>query len=278
MSKTWLITGASRGLGLEMARAALAAGDNVVATARDVGSASSAFTQYTDRLLLTPLDVTDPAAPDAVVNAALARFGAIDVLINNAGYGQLGLFEETPEEDIQRQLDTNVNGLMRMTRAVLPVLRRQRSGHIINISSIGGLVSFDFCTLYGTSKFAVEGFSINLARDLAPFGIHVTVVEPGMFRTDFLDGRSVRFSGSPIEDYAQAREEAETLYKNFNHKQLGDPLKFGAAIVELANAAEPPLHLLLGSDALKMARDDLALRQAEIERWQHLSASTDHQD
>ncbi|POP43657.1 short-chain dehydrogenase/reductase [Superficieibacter electus] len=278
MSKTWLITGASRGLGLEMARAALAAGDNVVATARNVSSASRAFTQHTDRLLLTPLDVTDPAAPQAVVDAALARFGTIDVLVNNAGYGQLGLFEETPEDDIQRQLETNVNGLMRMTRAVLPALRRQRSGHIINISSIAGLVSFDFCTLYGTSKFAVEGFSVNLARDLAPFGIKVTVVEPGMFRTDFLDDRSVRFSGNPLEDYAQAREDAETLYKNFNHQQLGDPVKFGAAIVELANTAEPPLHLLLGSDALKMARDDLALRQAEIERWQHLSASTDHTD
>ncbi|ANF57166.1 oxidoreductase [Halotalea alkalilenta] len=277
-NKTWLITGAARGLGAQIAQAALAAGDNVVATARNVEAARGAFTEHTDRLLILSLDMTDPAGPQAVAEAAIERFGTIDVLVNNAGYGQLGIFEESSEEDLERQLDTNVLGLTRMTRAVLPAMRRQRSGHIINIGSVCGVVGFDLCTLYGMSKFAVEGFSINLARDLAPLGIHVTVVEPGYFRTDFLDASSARFAGNPIGDYEEVRSKTETMYKEYNHQQPGDPAKLGPAIIQLANAQTPPLHLLIGSDAVSIARQELAERLSEIAAWESLSTSTDHDD
>ncbi|AHF78118.1 Putative Short chain dehydrogenase\3-oxoacyl-[acyl-carrier-protein] reductase [Sodalis praecaptivus] len=277
-NKTWLITGAGRGLGAQLAQTVLAAGDNVVATARDSEAARATYPAHTDRLLLQSLDVTDATGPQRVVDAAVERFGAVDVLVNNAGYGHLGLFEEAAEEDVQRQLETNVAGMMRMTRAILPMLRSQRSGHIINIGSIAGLADFDFCTLYGMSKFAVEGFSVNLARDLAPFGIHVTVVEPGYFRTDFLDASSVRYSGNPIADYDDVRAQTEALYQGYNHKQPGDPAKFGPAILRLANEKTPPRHLLLGSDALAIVRKALTARLAEMDAWESLSLSTDHDD
>jgi len=275
-NKTWLITGAARGLGAQIAHAALAVGDNVVVTARNVETARVAFTEHTDRLLIQRLDVTDPTGPQAIVDAAIERFDVIDVLVNNAGYGQLGVFEEASEEDLHRQFDTNVFGLARMTRAVLPAMRRRRSGHIINISSIGGVVGFDLCTLYGMSKFAVEGFSVNLAHDVAALGIHVTVVEPGFFRTDFLDATSVRFSGNLIDDYDAVRRKTETMYKDYNHQQPGDPAKFGPAIVQLANMKTPPLHLLLGSDAIEIIRKGLRERLSEIDAWESLSVSTDH--
>jgi NAD(P)-dependent dehydrogenase (short-subunit alcohol dehydrogenase family) len=278
MTKTWFITGAARGLGAEIARSALGSGDNVVATARDIDSARKALGEQTERLFLQPLDVTASDTIKSAVAAAVERFGSIDVLVNNAGYGQLGIFEESSEEDVRRQFDTNVLGLMEVTRAVLPTVRRQRSGHIINIASIAGLLAFDLCTLYGVSKFAVEGFSINLARDLAPLGIHVTVVEPGYFRTDFLDPSSARFAGNRIEDYSEAREKAEAAFKAYNHRQPGDPSKFGPAILNLVNAEKPPIHLLLGSDALALVRKELADRSAEIDAWESLSKSTDHDD
>jgi NAD(P)-dependent dehydrogenase (short-subunit alcohol dehydrogenase family) len=210
------------------------------------------------------------------VDTAVSRFGRIDVLVNNAGYGQLGVFEESSEEDVALQFETNVFGLMRVTRAALPIMRKQRSGHIINFGSIASLAAYDLCTLYGASKFAVEGFSINLARDVRSFGISVTVVEPGFFRTDFLDPSSARFSGNEIDDYDEARKKAEAEYKDANHKQPGDPAKVGPAIVELANADTPPLHLLLGSDALDTARTEVAARTLELDAWGTVSASTDH--
>ncbi|AXA94038.1 oxidoreductase [Massilia sp. YMA4] len=277
MAKTWLITGAARGLGLQIARAALAAGDNVVATARNADAVRQALDGNDGRVLAQALDVTDPAAPQRVVDAALARFGRIDVLVNNAGYGHLGIFEESTEEEVRQQLETNVLGLMRMTRAVLPAMRRQRAGHVVNMSSIGGIVPFDSCTLYGMSKFAVEGFSGNLARDVAPFGIRVTAVEPGFFRTDFLDPASVRFTASRIDDYAAAHA-TETAYRAHSHQQPGDPVKLGQAIVRLVEANEPPTHLALGSDAVGFVGTELRRRLAELERWQALSVSTDHSD
>jgi NAD(P)-dependent dehydrogenase (short-subunit alcohol dehydrogenase family) len=278
MTKTWFITGAARGLGAEVARSALANGDNVVATARDIESARKSLGQQTDRLLLLPLDVTAPDAVTSAVTAAVDRFAAIDVLVNNAGYGQLGIFEESSEEDVRRQFETNVFGLMAVTKAVLPIMRDRRSGHIINIASIGGVLAFDLCTLYGTSKFAVEGFSVNLARDVARLGIHVTVVEPGFFRTDFLDPSSARFPGHRIDDYSEIREKTQAAYRAYNHRQPGDPSKFGPALLNLVNAENPPVHLLLGSDALSLARKELVDRSAEIDAWASLSASTDHDD
>ncbi len=278
MARTWLITGAARGLGAEITKAALAAGDCVVATARKASEVEKAFPVAGEKLLAQSLDVTDAKAPAGVVEAAHRKFGRIDVLVNNAGYGQLGIFEESSEEDVTRQFETNVFGLMRVTRAVLPLMRAQRSGHIINFSSIAGLIAADLCTLYGASKFAVEGFSVNLARDVAPLGIHVSVVEPGYFRTDFLDPSSAQFSGNKIEDYDDARKRSEALYEQANHNQPGDPSKLGPAIVQLANTQPPPLHLLLGTDALDMVRKEMAGRSLELEAWSTLSASTDHAD
>jgi NAD(P)-dependent dehydrogenase (short-subunit alcohol dehydrogenase family) len=276
MTRTWFVTGAARGLGAAVVNAALEAGDNVVATGR--GNVQAAFPGSEDKLLALKLDVTDPAAPDKAVAEALHRFGRIDVLVNNAGYGQLGLFEKSSEEEVRRQFEINVFGLMRVTRAILPQMREHRAGHIINFSSIGGIVPFPLCSLYCASKFAVEGFSASLALDVQPFGINVTVVEPGFFRTDFLDPRSARYSGHRIPDYDEIRAKPETQYKDQNHKQLGDPAKLGTAIVKLADAATPPRHLLLGSDAIRYAQEELRARCAEIDAWAELSVTTDHQD
>lgn len=275
MGKVWFITGASRGLGAGIAKAAIAAGDRVAATGRDPAVVQRALGGHGDVLSLG-LDVTDPASIAAALNAASAQFGHIDVLVNNAGYGHLGAFEESTPEEVRKQFDTNVFGLMEVTRAVLPVMRRQRSGHIINISSIGGVTGFASCTLYGSSKFAVEGFSENLQYDVAPFGIHVTVVEPGFFRTDFLDQSSIRYTSNPVADYAEASASTRLAYTDHNHQQLGDPAKLGPALVQLVRTENPPLHLLLGSDAVKFAEDALARRHAEIAAWRHMSVSTDH--
>jgi NAD(P)-dependent dehydrogenase (short-subunit alcohol dehydrogenase family) len=276
MKKTWFVTGSARGLGAEIAKAALVAGHNVVATGR--GDLQQTFADFGDRVLTQALDVTDPDGPSKAVAAALDRFGRIDVLVNNAGYGQLGIFEESTEDEIGRQFNVNVFGLMRVTRAVLPTMRSQRAGHVINFSSIGGVVPFPLCSLYCASKFAVEGFSASLALDLEPFGINVTVVEPGFFRTDFLDQTSARFSGNRIADYDQVRAKTETQYQEQNHKQLGDPAKLGTAIVRLANEAAPPRHLLLGSDAIGYAREEYLSRISDIDAWERLSMTTDNRD
>jgi len=276
MTKTWFVTGAARGLGLGVARAVLAAGDRLVATSRNPDSLREAISGDSERTLFLPLDVTDHEAPKRAVEAAIQRFGGIDILVNNAGYGQIGIFEETSEADIERQFETNVFGLMRMTRAVLPTMRAQRAGHIINLSSIGGKVAFDLCTIYGASKFAVEGFSVNLAKDLESFGINVTVVSPGFFRTDFLDPSSVRLAGDHIADYEPIRRKFEGAYQGMNHRQLGDPAKFGDAIVKMAAAEKPPLHFLAGSDAVGYVREEIAARSTEMEAWAEVSAMTDH--
>ncbi len=278
MPKTWFITGAARGLGLAVARAALSAGDRIVATSRDADSLRGAIADAAERTLFLPLDVTDREAPQRAVDAAIRHFGRIDVLVNNAGYGQIGIFEETSETDIEHQFETNVFGLMRMTRAVLPTMRAQKSGHIINLSSIGGRVAFDLCTIYGASKFAVEGFSVNLAKDLETFGIRVTVVSPGFFRTDFLDPSSVRLAGNHIEDYDPIRRKVEDAYQGINHRQLGDPAKFGDVIVKMASAENPPLHFLVGSDAVGFVREEIAASSSEMEAWVQLSAMTDYHD
>lgn len=274
-TKTWLITGAARGLGQQIARAALAAGDNVVATVRNVDAARAAFADPAGRVLVHALDVTDPAGPPSAVEAALERFGRIDVLVNNAGYGQLGIFEEATEDELMRQFQTNVFGVARVTRAVLPTMRRQRAGRIINISSVAGVAGFELCTLYGMSKFAVNGFSVNLARDLAHLGIHVTVVEPGYFRTDFLDAGSIRFTGATIADYDAVRDGTRDTYQRYSHRQPGDPARLGPAVVALANAEAPPMHLVLGSDAVGMVRTALRDRLDEVDAWEALSRSTD---
>ena len=275
MSKVWFITGANRGIGLEIARAALAAGDRVVATGRRLDALQRAFPEASAHLKLATLDVADEAQALAAVEQAQAAFGRIDVLVNNAGYGQLDHFEQVAAADIRRQFDTNVFGLMNVTRAVLPLMRRQRSGHVVNLSSMGGVLGFAGASVYCATKFAVEGFSESLAPELQPFGIHVTLVEPGFFRTDFLDASSVRYGRQAVADYAEAASAQRAFFDARNHQQAGDPAKLGTVIVQLAGMAEPPLRLAAGSDAVEGISASLAGRQRELERWRALSVSTD---
>ena len=274
MSKVWLITGASRGLGLAMAKAALKAGDSVVATARDPAAVTTAL-GHDDRLLACALDIAEPGQAEAAVHAALDRFGRIDVLVNNAGYGLLGLFEESAADEVDRQFRVNVFGTMDMTRAVLPVMRRQRAGHVFTITSIGGLRGSAGGSLYCATKFALEGWSEGLAAELVPFGIRVTAVEPGRFRTDFLDPSSVRHAGAAIADYAAVSATLKTAFDDANHRQAGDPAKLADAMLQLVDAPEAPLHFLAGTDAVAVLEQRIARDRAQLETWRSLSASTD---
>jgi NAD(P)-dependent dehydrogenase (short-subunit alcohol dehydrogenase family) len=274
-AKIWFITGAARGIGFAIAKAALAAGDSVVATGRSRERLEAVYAPYGQRVLAVELDVAEEAQAETAVAAALARFGRIDVLVNNAGYGQFGLFEENGAGEIERQFATNVFGSFHVTRAVLPAMRRQRSGHIFNLSSMGGALGFMGASVYCATKFAIEGFSESLAPEVEPFGIRVTIVEPGFFRTDFLDGSSIRYGGRTIADYATLSAEAKSTYEDHNHRQAGDPAKLGAALVELAAAEAPPLRYAAGSDAVDAILASLAERQAEIEHWRRLSVATD---
>jgi NAD(P)-dependent dehydrogenase (short-subunit alcohol dehydrogenase family) len=269
--KTWFITGAARGIGAQVVQAVLAAGHNVVATARQRSSIQTAH----DRLLALDLDVTDAAQAQAAVQAAVARFGHIDVLVNNAGYGQLGLFEESTAANAEQQFATNVFGLFHVTRAVLPVMRAQRSGHVLNLSSIAGMRGIPGGTLYCASKFAVEGFSEGLAQELAPFGIRVTIVEPGAFRTDFLDGQSMRFASHTIADYAAQSALISAGFGARNHLQPGDPARLAAVLLQLAAHPKPPLRFAAGSDAVEIIGAKIEVLRGELEAWQVLSVTTD---
>ena len=275
MSKTWFITGAGCGIGAEIARAALAAGDNVVATGRNAEQLGALYGNHGGRVLCVALDVGSEEEAVAAAEVAVSRFGRIDVLVNNAGYGQLGLFEEIAAQDVERQFRTNVFGLMHVTRAVLPRMRRQRSGHILNLASIGGFMGFEASSIYCAAKFAVEGFSESLALEVARFGINVTIVEPGFFRTDFLDGSSVRYGSTAVADYDPADGGGRASYADFNHQQPGDPAKLGRVIVQVASMAEPPLHFVAGTDALSYATVTFERRRMEIETHAALSATTD---
>jgi NAD(P)-dependent dehydrogenase (short-subunit alcohol dehydrogenase family) len=276
MSKTWFITGASRGLGADIALAALDAGDRVVATGRQRAAVSDALGPDNDRLLSLPLDVADAAQAAAAVDAAVARFGRIDVLVNNAGYGHLGYFEEASEADIQAQYATNVFGLFNVTRAALPAMRAARRGHVFNLSSSAGFRGVEIGTLYCSSKFAVEGFSESLAHEVAPFGIHVTIVEPGPFRTDFLKPGSLRFAAAPVADYDVRREAVRASFEQRNGQQAGDPRRLAQALVTLAGEANPPLRFTAGAMACELLDRKLAAMKDELERWRHLGESTDY--
>jgi len=276
MSKTWMITGAGRGIGAEIARAALANGDKVVATARKLGQLQDTFAGADpERLALVELDVADEAQAAPAIAAAVERFGRIDVLVNNAAYGLLGRLEEVSSADIAQQFAVNVHGVMHMLRAVLPTMRRQRGGHIMNVSSIAGITGFDGASVYCASKYAIEGLTASLALEVAPFGIKVTAVEPGFFRTEFLDPSSVRYGATAIDDYA-AHGSIEQAYGAYKGKQLGDPVKLAAAVVELAAMAAPPRQFLAGSDALAMAGAALDARRTEMAAFAALTVSTDH--
>ena len=278
MSKTWFITGASRGLGVDIAKAALRAGDRVVATGRQRAHVADALGPDNDRLLTLELDVARAPQAHTAVADAVARFGGIDVLVNNAGYGHLGYFEETTDEDIEAQFATNVFGLFNVTRAALPVMRAARRGRIFNLSSLAGVRGSELGSLYCASKFAVEGFSESLALELAPFGVHVTIVEPGPFRTDFLTPESIRFGAKAIPDYEDRRAAQRATFEQRNGKQPGDPMKLADAMVRLANEAAPPLRFTAGALAVNTFASKLGAMQAELEKWRALGVATDGPD
>jgi NAD(P)-dependent dehydrogenase (short-subunit alcohol dehydrogenase family) len=275
MSKVWFITGSAGGIGAGIARAALTAGDVVVATDLDLERLQQVYAANTAHVLTAQLDIRNAAQAEAAVEAALARFGRIDVLVNNAGYGQFGPFEEIKPEAIESQFATNVFGTFNVTRAVLPVMRRQRAGHVINMSSNGGFKGVRGASMYSATKFAIEGFSEALAQEIADFGLKLTIVEPGAFRTNFLDDRSLKRGTHALNDYDDFRAKANAVFEARNHNQVGDPDKLGLALVQIANETDPPLRFVAGADALKVVDDKLDYVAHEVERWRELSLSTD---
>jgi NAD(P)-dependent dehydrogenase (short-subunit alcohol dehydrogenase family) len=274
MAKTWFITGASRGFGALIAENALERGDNVVATARNPATVAKRL-GGSPNLLAAALDVTDEAHARAAAEAAIARFGRIDILLNNAGFGLLGAVEEATSEEIERVYATNVFGVLAVTRAVLPHMRRQRSGHVLNVSSIGGYAASAGWGVYCSTKFAVEGLTEALALELKPLGIHATVIEPGFFRTDFLDARSLSVSPSQIDDYADTAGAMRNFAATANHAQPGDPAKLARALMTVVDAANPPLRMPFGSDTVRRIETKNAFVTQELARWRDLAVSTD---
>ncbi|MGT2475463.1 oxidoreductase [Paraburkholderia terrae] len=272
--RVWFITGASRGLGALMAEAALADGNAVVAAGRNAAAIVERLGE-SPALLPVALDVTSEAQAQAAVEAAVEKFGRIDVLINNAGFGLLAAVEESSDADVRRMYDTNVFGLLNVTRAVLPVMRKQRSGHVINMSSVGGYRSGAGFGVYCSTKFAVEGITEALHAELKPLGIHATVVEPGYFRTDFLDGSSLLVGKDIIDDYDETSGNVRRFAVGMNHNQPGDPQKLATALVTLVDAQTPPLRLPLGTDTLKAIAEKNDYVTTETEAWKTLAASTD---
>jgi NAD(P)-dependent dehydrogenase (short-subunit alcohol dehydrogenase family) len=272
--RVWFITGASRGFGALITKEALDTGDAVIATARNPQTIIDRIGNHPN-LLAVALDVTDESQAFAAAEQAVKRFGKIDILLNNAGYGLLGAVEEATAEEIEKLYATNVFGVLKVTRAVLPHMRRQRSGHIMNISSIGGYVGFPGWGVYGSTKFAIEGISESLSAEVKPLGINVTVVEPGFFRTDFLDETSLAISRSSIADYEQTPAGAmRDFAASKNHGQPGDPTRFAKAMVTLANAENPPLRMPFGTDTVAAIGEKNASVAREVEAWRELAEST----
>lgn len=272
--RVWFITGASRGFGARITAQALAQGDAVVATARDSSTVTKQFGEN-ESLLAVKLDVTNEAQAHEAARAAVKKFGRIDVLVNNAGFGLLGAVEEASDAEVQRVFGTNVFGLLNVTRAVLPHMRRQRSGHVINISSVGGYAGYPGWGVYGATKFAVEGLSEAMTAELAPLGIHVTVVEPGFFRTDFLDDQSLSRTRQEIPDYIDTVGKTRNVAADVNHAQRGDPSKLAAAFMKLVDAKTPPTRLPLGSDTVERIEAKNAHVEKELAAWRSVSISTD---
>src|SRR3954447_10369114 len=275
MTKTWLITGAGRGMGVQFARAALVAGHNVVATGRNPDAVRAAVGEH-ENLLVTALDVTDPHSAEDAAAAAVDRFGTIDVLLNNAGSFVAGFFEELTTEQVRSQIETNLFGPMTVTRAVLPVLRKQRSGLIISISSGAGITGNASGSAYSASKFALEGWMESLAGEVQPFGIGTMIVEPGFFRTELLTPESTEFGELSIDDYDEARGQSNAFWTSMNGQQAGDSAKLARALVELADSTEPPLRWTAGEDAVGGVEDKARLLLDQVDAHRELSVSLAH--
>jgi NAD(P)-dependent dehydrogenase (short-subunit alcohol dehydrogenase family) len=275
MSKVWFVTGAGSGIGAATARAAVKAGDRVVATGRNLEKVRHALRDFAgENVAFAQLDVANEAQAMSAIGEAMKVYGRVDVLVNNAGYSLLGDFEELSTVEIEQHISTNFYGVMHVMRAVLPVMRKQRSARIINVSSLAGIVGFKHCGAYSAAKFAVEGLSASVAQEIEPFGIKIVVVEPGFFRTDLLDVHNAKYAGSSIEDYA-AEGKAEAMWSGYDGKQQGNPAKLGDILVKIAGMDNPPKQFVAGSDALAVVKPALEARLEELRAYEDLSKSTD---
>jgi NAD(P)-dependent dehydrogenase (short-subunit alcohol dehydrogenase family) len=276
-NKVWLITGAGRGMGVDIAKAALAAGHKVIATGRNTDKVANALGNSAD-LLVVKLDITKPAEAEAAVKASVDRFGRIDVLVNNAANFYAGFFEELTPEQMERQLSTSLIGPMNVTRAVLPVLRKQRSGLIITISSTAGLIGFEFGAAYAASKFGLEGWMQSLQAEVEPFGINTITVNPGFFRTELLTEESTNFAERTIEDYNERRAKQMEFWKGYNGQQSGDPAKLAQALMTISSQEKPPRRFIAGADAVDTAEKVAATLQQQTDAYRELSSSLAYDD
>jgi NAD(P)-dependent dehydrogenase (short-subunit alcohol dehydrogenase family) len=272
MSKVWFITGAGRGMGVDIAKLALAAGHKVVATGRNTDKVADAVGKSAD-LLVVKLDITKPADAESAVKATVDKFGRLDVLVNNAANFYAGYFEELTPEQIGRQLSTSLVGPMNVTRAVLPVMRNQRSGLIITISSTAGLIGFEFGTAYAASKFGLEGWMQSLQAEVEPFGIDTITVNPGFFRTELLTEESTNFAERTIEDYNDRRAKQMEFWKGQNGQQSGDPAKLAQALLKISNEEKPPRRFIAGADAVGTAEQVAATLRRQTDAYRELSSS-----
>jgi NAD(P)-dependent dehydrogenase (short-subunit alcohol dehydrogenase family) len=272
MSKVWFITGAGRGMGVDIAKAALAAGHQVVATGRNTEKVADALGSSVN-LLIVKLDITKPDDAESAVKAAVDTFGRIDVLVNNAANFYAGFFEELTPEQMERQLSTSLIGPMNVTRAVLPVLRKQRSGLIITISSTAGLIGFEFGSAYAASKFGLEGWMQSLQAEIEPFGIDTITVNPGFFRTELLTDGSTNFAERTIDDYNERRAKQMEFWKGYNGQQSGDPAKLAQALITISSQEKPPHRFIAGADAVGTAEQVAATLQQQTDAYRELSSS-----
>jgi NAD(P)-dependent dehydrogenase (short-subunit alcohol dehydrogenase family) len=275
--KVWLITGAGRGLGLDIAKAALAAGHAVIATGRDTAKVAAAIGQHDD-LLAIKLDITHLDDAEAVVAAAVAKFGRIDVLVNNAGNFYAGFFEELSPEQVRNQIETLLFGPMNVTRAVLPVMRKQRDGLVVTLSSTAGISGLVFCTAYAAAKFGLEGWMESLSPEIAPFGIRTMLVTPGSFRTELLTNDSTTYAKPAINDYVDQTRKIIAAWSSMNGKQAGDPVKLANAIVHLAGLNEPPPRFAAGADAVRTFEAKAKALLTQADAYRELSSSLAHED
>jgi NAD(P)-dependent dehydrogenase (short-subunit alcohol dehydrogenase family) len=270
--KVWFITGAGRGMGLDIARSALVAGHAVVATGRNTETVLEAIGEADD-LLVLELDITSLTSADAAVRAAVERFGRVDVLVNNAGNFYAGFFEELTPKQIERQLNTNLIGPMNVTRAVLPVMRKQRAGTVVSISSTAGIVGQEFCSAYAASKFGLEGWMESLRFEVEPFGIHTTIVEPGFFRTELLTADSTAYAELSIDDYAARTAQTRPAWESMSGKQTNDPAKLATALLTVVDQEHPPLRWVAGADAVEAVEQKAKELLAQVDAYRELSSS-----
>ena len=275
--EVFLVTGAGRGMGVDIARSALAAGHAVVATGRNPERVSAALGTHED-LLVVALDVTDPVGARTAVEAAVERFGRIDVLVNNTGNFYAGFFEEITSQDFRAQVETTLFGPLNVTRAVLPVMRSQRSGLVVVISSTAGITGLEFCSAYAAAKFGLEGWTESLTPELAPFGIRTMLVEPGFFRTELLTPESTSYAEPSIEDYIERTKQTVTAWSGMNGQQGGDPAKLAEALIQLIDTGEPPLRWAAGADAVQTLEQKARTLLDQADAYRELSSSLAHRD